>query len=81
MTKLTLSVDEIVAAKAKKIARDRGNSISAIFSQFIESIPNGRQRKMKIGPLTRRLSGILKFPAGKDYKELLSESPRERRQK
>ena len=78
MTKLTLSVEESVVEKAKKTAQANGTSVSAMFSQFIESMSNGRAAAPKIGRLTRKLSGIVKLPAGKDYKELLTDALLER---
>jgi hypothetical protein len=74
MTKLTLSVDEAVVEKAKRIAEDNRTSVSAMFSQFVQSISAPRARPPKIGPLTRKLSGVVKLPAGKDYKELLTDA-------
>lgn len=74
MTKLTLSMDEATVAKAKQIADANHTSVSAMFSQFVESMAARRARPANIGPLTRKLSGIVKMPAGKDYKDLLTEA-------
>ena len=74
MTKLTLSVDETVVQKAKEIADTHNTSVSAMFSQFVQSMAEQRTRKPKVGPLTRKLSGIVKLPPNKDYKELLAEA-------
>ena len=74
MTKLTLSVEESVVKKAKRIANANNTSVSAMFSQFVELASSERPHRPKIGPLTRKLSGIIKLPQGKDYKELLAES-------
>ncbi|MCC5834507.1 MAG: hypothetical protein JJU20_07225 [Opitutales bacterium] len=38
-TKLTLRVDEGVVRKAKRLARQRGTSVSRIFGEFISSQP------------------------------------------
>jgi len=73
MTKLTLSIDEGIVEKAKEIAQANGTSVSAMFSQFVQSMAN-RPKDFKIGPITRKLSGIVKLPPGKDYKELLSDA-------
>lgn len=78
MTKLTLSIDEAVVAKAKQIADANNTSVSAMFSQFVQSLAAPRKRPAKIGPLTRKLSGIVKLPPNKDYKELLVEALMER---
>lgn len=74
MTKLTLSVEEAVVAKAKKIARTNKTSVSAVFSQFILSADARRTRGGRIGPLTRKLTGIVKLPRNKDYKDLLTDA-------
>ena len=74
MTKLTLSVDEAVVAKAKQIAEANGTSVSAMFSQFVQSMADQGTPPGGIGPLTRKLSGIAKLPADKDYKELLTDA-------
>ena len=74
MTKLTLSVDETTVERAKEIARANGTSVSAMFSQFVESMDSPLPKDFKIGPLTRKLTGIAKLPPGKDYKEALSDA-------
>ena len=74
MTKLTLSIDKAVVRKAKRIAEANNTSVSAMFSQFVESMATRRARPARIGPLTRKLSGIMKLPADKDYKDLLTDA-------
>jgi hypothetical protein len=74
MTKLTLSVDRDVIETAKEIAHANGTSVSAMFSRFVKSMDSPLPKDFKIGPLTRKLSGIAKLPPGKDYKEALSDA-------
>jgi hypothetical protein len=74
MTKLTLSIDEKVVEKAKQIADANHTSVSAMFSQFVHSMAAPRGRPARIGPLTRKLSGIVKLPPNKGYKELLADA-------
>jgi hypothetical protein len=74
MTKLTLSVEEDVVEKAKHIAAANKTSVSAMFSQFVHSMADSRGRGPKIGPLTRKLTGVAKLPPGKDYKEVLADA-------
>ena len=74
MTKLTLSIDETVVEKAKQIASAHNTSVSAMFSQFVKGMAVPPARPAKIGPLTRKLSGIVKLPPNKDYKDLLTEA-------
>ena len=74
MTKLTLSLEDAVVEKAKQLAEANGTSVSAMFSQFVESAAAKGPRQAKIGPLTRKLTGIVKLPRGTGYKELLGEA-------
>ena len=74
MTKLTLSVDEGVVEKAKRIAEANHTSVSAMFSHFVESVAARGAPTTRIGPLTRKLTGIVSIPPGKEYKELLTEA-------
>lgn len=74
MTKLTLSIEPSVVKKAKQMAAANKTSVSAMFSQFVESAATQRERRPKIGPLTRQLSGVITLRASKDYKELLGDA-------
>jgi hypothetical protein len=78
MTKLTLSVEEEVVRSAKRIAQVNKTSVSAMFSQFVRSMAVRTGHPPKIGPLTRKLSGMLKLPPGKDYRELLADALEEK---
>lgn len=76
MPKLTLTAEKDVIEKAKQLARERGTSVSAMFSQFVRSTPRHAEPapKRPLGPITRRAVGIAKLPAGKSYRELIEES-------
>lgn len=74
MTKLTLSIEPSVVEKAKQMAKANKTSVSAMFSQFVESATAHRGQRSKLGPLTRKLSGVIELPPGKDYKDLLAET-------
>jgi hypothetical protein len=74
MNKLTLSIEEPVVEKAKQIAEANQTSVSAMFSQFVESMAADRAGPVKIGPLTRKLTGLMKLPPGKDYKDLVADA-------
>jgi hypothetical protein len=78
MNKLTLSIEEPIVEKAKKIAEANQTSVSAMFSQFVESMAAQSTRPAKLGPLTRRLSGLMKLRSGKDYKNLITDALMER---
>ena len=74
MTKLTLSVDEAVVEKAKELAQANNTSVSAMFSRFVQAMSAPPPSSIKIGPLTRKATGLMKLPAGKDYKEILTDA-------
>ena len=74
MTKLTLSVDEVVLEQAKRLAEANNTSVSAMFSQFVRSMAAGGGGPEEIGALTGRAAGMAKLPPGEDYKRLLAEA-------
>ena len=76
MPKLTLNAEKDVIEKAKRIAKERGTSVSAIFSQFVATIDSPRRRRRKSAPITRRLRGLAKVSAGKSDRELFEEAIR-----
>lgn len=88
-SKLTLSVDKDLIEKAKKMALQQGTSLSSMVSRYLFAVLNlnsggfrhgpltGKAtapEKIRIGPITRKLCGIVKFPAGKTDRELLEEA-------
>jgi len=63
-TKLTLSIDESVAELAKRVAKSRNTSVSAMLSQFVLGLdaidrPAG---SVTIAPLTLAASGLARPP-------------------
>ena len=74
MPKLTLNAEKDVIEKAKRLASERGTSVSAMFSQFVDTISSPRPRRRKSAPITRRLRGLAKVPAGKTDRELFEEA-------
>jgi hypothetical protein len=61
MKKLTLTAEPEVIDMAKRLAEDRGTSVSAMFSQLIRTMAGrGSGAMADIGPITRRLTGIAK---------------------
>lgn len=74
MPKLTLSADKDVIEKAKKIAEDRGTSVSAMFSQFVQSVGTPRPSRQQPAPITRRLRGLAKVSARKTDRELFEQA-------
>jgi cytidylate kinase len=74
--KLTLSADEKVIRKARRLARKNNTSISAMFSRLVIAMSKRDEhgRKGELGPLTRKALGLVKLSRGKSDKELLEEA-------
>lgn len=73
MSKLTLSMNEttIAKAKAKKLAAEKGTSVSAMFSKYIQAMSRRRDtREARISPLVKRVSGIISLDSEKQKKVL-----------
>lgn len=77
MAKLTLSLDREVIEQAKRLAAERGTSVSAMFSAFIRTLGAATSRNRPIGKLTRQASGVIDLK-GQDYKDVLTDSLREK---
>lgn len=80
MRKLTLSAEPAIIDQAKQIARERGTSVSNLFSQHIQDL--GKLKNVrKLGPKTKQAVGLLKLPKGKTERELIVEAMTERHMK
>jgi hypothetical protein len=56
-TKLTLSIDEKVIERAKKISLQKGKSISKLVEEYLDSLSKKNESKFST---VHKLSGILK---------------------
>jgi len=79
-TKLTLSMDESVIERAKKAARARKTSVSAMLAGVVSGLdalehPPGPDF---IGPLTRAATGLVESSPGSSDVDLLSDALWER---
>ena len=74
MPKLTLNAEKNVIEKAKRIAHERGTSVSAMFSQFVTGMDSSKRQRRKSAPITRRLRGLAKVSADKSDRELFEEA-------
>ena len=76
-TKLTLSVDPAVVAKARRISKIRRISVSAMFSNYIASLEDETPNLQEMPPITRRVlemgAKIPQLPADWDYRNELSD--------
>jgi len=70
MPKLTLSADQKVIDKAKRLAEARGTSVSAMFSQFVNAIDQPVDQDRRAAPITRRLRGVATAPGNLTDREL-----------
>lgn len=77
--KLTLRMEGALIEKAKRVARERGTSVSGMVAGFFESLQNTHLAERRHGPITSRLRGSLKPEEGrprsdeKDYLRYLAE--------
>lgn len=77
MAKLTLNADKDVIEKAKRLAAERNTSVSAMFSRFIRVLANGAGGDLPIGGIAKKASGVIDLK-GRDYKDVLTDSLREK---
>ena len=78
--KLTLSMDEAVIERAKKAAKARNTSVSAMLARYVTGLdkldnPRGGE---SIGPVTRAATGLVELPAGVSDSRLLEDALWER---
>ena len=73
MAKLTLNAESEVIAEAKRLAAERGTSVSALFARLIKALANGRDQAEPLGKLTRRASGVIDLK-DRNHKEVLAEA-------
>ena len=77
-TKLTLSVDSSIIAKARRISKHRRTSVSAMFSNFISTLEEEEAETSELPPITRRIlemgAKIPQVPTDWDYRDELSET-------
>ena len=73
--KLTLSARPEVVRRVKKLAKEQGTSVSAMFDRFARAVISANENRPPVGPLTRSLSGILKnVPQDKSDRQLVEEA-------
>jgi hypothetical protein len=70
MSKLTLSVDSKVVARAKRYAKQRGESVSKIVETYLAEV-GGAPRTVDT-PILRSLRGLLKRADVDDYKKRIA---------
>ena len=79
LTKLTLSVDSELVTVAKRLAAERGTSLSAMISRLLRAVDHANaDPRSAPAPLTASVSGLVTLPVGLTDEELLSEALAER---
>jgi hypothetical protein len=75
--KLTLTIDGLVIEKAKKYAKKREYSLSALIENYLRTITINNDKKEKTTtkptPIVKSLKGSFSPPENFDYKKELSE--------
>jgi hypothetical protein len=72
MSKLTLSVDEDVFARAKRYAKRQGVSVSALVEAYLSAVSDPRPSPPDDPPVLRSLRGLLKRADRDAYRKHLS---------
>jgi hypothetical protein len=72
MAKLTLSVDPMVASRAKRLAKARGTSVSRIVESYLRAMSEDVDGANDLPPILRSLRGILKKADLEDYQRYLA---------
>ena len=73
--KLTLSVDPEVIRRAKRVAKQRGTSVSRMVQTYLELVSRS-PKAAEDPPVLRRLRGSLKGGSVNDYRRYLREKYR-----
>lgn len=73
-TKLTLSINEEIVKKAKRISQYRGKSVSKIIEEYFSSLPEKEPKKTaSIREISNMLKSGTAIPDNLDYKEFIRE--------
>jgi hypothetical protein len=76
VSKLTLSVDPGVVARAKRYAKRQGVSVSGLVETYLATVSAAQPLREKEPPILRALRGSLKTGDIKDYRKHLVEKYR-----
>ena len=77
MSKLTLSINQMVIDEAKEYAKSSGKSLSSIVEEYLKSLTKIEKSKKKKTSmeLVRELKGSIKLPEDfTSYKEILQDA-------
>ena len=74
MTKLTLSADSDLVARAKKFAAQNHTSLSSMFTRLLSAMTRQRGGSEPLGPITRKATGMIRLPRAKNHERILEEA-------
>jgi hypothetical protein len=74
-TVLTLNIDQNVVENAKNYAKYAEKSVSQLVEEYLVSISveDKGQNDKPLGPITKKMAGIIKLDKNIDHKELLTD--------
>ena len=82
LVKLTLSVDQAVVDKIRKISKQHKTSISAIISNYITTLPDSVSPIQEIPPVTKKIlemsAKLPSVPKDWNYRDELIDAMQER---
>ena len=70
--KLTLTIEQSIINKAKRYAKGKGRSLSAIIENYLRVITNDSKSEIELTPIVKSLMGSFKAPEDFDYKKELT---------
>ncbi len=74
-TKLTLNIDNDIISKAKEYAYLKKVSLSKLIEEYLKSLILKKDKeKVKLSPITKELTQIIKKRPTKEYKEILADA-------
>ncbi|MBL7110787.1 MAG: hypothetical protein ISS19_02455 [Bacteroidales bacterium] len=68
-SKLTLKLNSIVIARAKKYAKKHNTSLSKMIESYLDSVTSSGDSGIEITPLVKSLSGVIDLPSDYDYRK------------
>ena len=68
-SKLTLKLNSLVIARAKKYANKHNTSLSRMIESYLKSVTGSESSGIEITPLVKSLSGVIDLPPDYDYRK------------
>ena len=68
-SKLTVKLNSIVIARAKKYAKKHNTSLSKIIEAYLDSVTKEDNSGIEITPFVQSLIGVIELPIDYDYRK------------